>query len=99
MAKVSSDSSWTFFTNHGHVLVYLSQHSDATLREVADLVGITERAIHKIVSDLEEAGFVRKRRLGRRNFYDINADIPMRHPLESHCSVSQIMDMIIGSKN
>ena len=93
------ENSWTFFTNYGHVLIFISEHGDATLREISERVGITERATHRIVADLEQAGFLSKRRLGRRNFYEINADMPLRHPLEEHCSVKQIIDTVVHSKD
>ena len=95
----NKDSGWTFFTNYGHVLIFISQHGDATLREVSERVGITERATHRIVAELEQAGFITKRRQGRRNFYRVNADLPLRHPLEEHCSVKQVIDTVIDSKN
>ena len=99
MNEEINSSGWTFFTNHGHVLIFISQNCSATLREVAEHVGITERATHMIVSDLEQAGFLSKRRQGRRNYYDINADMPLRHPLEAHCSIKQIIDTIVESNN
>ena len=90
---------WTFFTNYGHVLIFISQYGDATLCKVSERVGITERATPRIVSDLEQAGFILKRRQGRRNFYEINADLPLRHPLEEHCSIKEIIDTIVDSND
>ena len=98
MRDDTNNTGWTFFTNYGHVLIFISEHGDATLREVSERVGITERATHRIVADLEQAGFITKRRVGRRNFYEVNADLPLRHPLEEHCSVKQIIDTVIHSK-
>ena len=81
-------------------LIFISQHGDATLREISERVGITERAAHRIVADLEQAGFLSKRRLGRRNFYEINTGMSLiRHPLEEHCSVKQIIDAVVHSKD
>ena len=99
MNKDTKEIGWTFFTNYGHVIIFISQHGDATLREVSDHVGITERATHRIVAELEQAGFLNKRRQGRRNFYEINTDMPLRHPLEKHCSVKQIIDTVVDSKD
>ena len=95
MTEFATEKMWTFFTNHGHVLLCLSQNSNARLREIADRVGITERAVHKIVSDLEHEGIIVRTREGRRNQYQINTGMPMRHPMEAHCSVGQIIETIL----
>ena len=95
MTEFATNRRWTFFTNHAHILLCLSQKSNARLREIADRVGITERAVHKIVSDLEHDGIIVRTREGRRNHYQINTGMPMRHPLEAHCSVGQIIETIL----
>ena len=95
MTEISMGKGWTFFTNHAHVLLCLSQNCNARLRDVADRVGITERAVHKIVSDLEQEGIVVRTREGRRNRYQINTGMPMRHPMEAHCSIGQIIETIL----
>jgi DNA-binding IclR family transcriptional regulator len=87
-------STWTFLTNHAHVLLSLAANPDATLREVADRVGITERAAHRIVSELESEGALKRWREGRRNHYEIQQDFHLRHPLEQHCDVGQLVDMV-----
>ena len=73
---------WTFLTNHGLVLSSLAHHPRITARELADIVGITERATRKIIADLAGAGYIIKKREGRRNRYGINPGLPLRH--ESH---------------
>jgi len=88
---------WTFLSNHGHVLVCLARDPDARLRDVAQSVGITERAVQKIVSDLEEAGVVERVRDGRRNRYRLFVDRPLRHPLEAHRNVGSLLGMILSS--
>lgn len=88
------NSSWTFLTNHAHVLLHLAANPDATLRQVADQVGITERAAHRIVSELESEGALKRSRAGRRNHYEIIRDFPLRHPLEQHCSVGHLVEMV-----
>ena len=95
MTESIKDRGWTFFTNHAHVLLCLSQCSNARLRDIANKVGITERAVHKIVSDLENEGIIVRRREGRRNHYQINTGMPLRHPMEAHCSVGQIIETIL----
>lgn len=87
---------WTFLTNHGHTLICLARNPDQTLREVAVTIGVTERAVQRIVADLEQAGVLTRHRLGRRNRYEIHTDIPMRHPTESHCDVGDLLRMVMG---
>ena len=87
---------WTFLTNHSHVLICLARDPQARLRDVAQRVGITERAVQKIVQDLERAGVVERQREGRRNRYRIHADRPLRHPVEAHCQVNELLAMVLG---
>lgn len=88
---------WTFLSNHAHVLVYLAQNPSARLRDVSQQVGITERAVQKIVADLEDDGVLTRHRDGRRNRYELYRQRPLRHPLESHKTVGALLDMILGS--
>jgi Mn-dependent DtxR family transcriptional regulator len=85
---------WTFFSNHGHVLVCLSRNHDARLRDVAAEVGITERAVQKIVRDLQDAGFLVISKQGRCNRYRINRRKSLRHDLESHCTVGKLLSLV-----
>ncbi len=85
---------WTFMSNHAHVLICLVRNPDMVLREVALLVGITERAVQKIVADLEEAGVLTRHREGRRNHYRINRRIRLRHPLEDHAKIGDLLDVV-----
>lgn len=82
---------WTFLTNHSHVLLCLYRNAEITLREVAMLVGITERMVQKIVAELVEAGFLAVTKVGRRNSYEITLNKTLRHPLESHCSIGDML--------
>ncbi len=84
-------SKWTFLTNHGHVLLCLAESPGLRLREVAARVGVTERAVQRIVADLEEGGYLRRRREGRTNAYEIDAEQPLRHPMEAHQSVRALI--------
>ena len=86
---------WTFLSNHAHVLVCLALDPDARLRDVALSVGITERAVQKIVSDLEQAGVIVRERAGRRNSYRLNLDVPLRHALESHKTVGILLSLVL----
>ena len=89
---------WTFLSNHGHVLVSLAKDPEARLRDVARAVGITERAVQKIVADLEFAGVLTRERNGRRNRYQLDATLPLRHPLEAHRSVGALLEMLLASE-
>ncbi|MDQ8204293.1 winged helix-turn-helix domain-containing protein [Pelagicoccus sp. SDUM812003] len=94
----SAAHSWTFFSNHAHVLVCLHYDEDLTLREVADQVGITERAVQKIVAELEAAGIISRSKLGRRNTYEVNASVRLRHPIEAHRSVGDLLDFVLKGR-
>ena len=85
---------WTFLTNHAHVLIQLHADSELVLREVAAKVGITERAVQRIVHELEEEGFIERERVGRRNHYRVLAGNNFRHPIEAHCKVSDLLDLV-----
>lgn len=85
---------WTLFSNHGHVLVCLARDNGARLRNVADAVGITERAVQKIVRELQQAGFISIKKHGRCNRYDINTRKTLRHALESKCSVGRLLQVL-----
>ena len=87
-------SGWTLFSNHGHVLLCLAREPELLLREVAEKVGITERAVQKIVSELESEGYLTKERVGRRNRYTIAPNMALRHDLEKHKTVKDLIDML-----
>lgn len=89
------DADWTFLSNHAHVLVCLAADPDVILKDVAERVGITERAVQQIVKDLETAGYVERERVGRRNRYRLPTRTRLRHPLEQHVRVRQLLDMIL----
>lgn len=89
-----SESRWNFFTNHAHVLFYLQAHPDQPLRRVALSIGITERAVQRIVAELEEGGYLVRTKVGRQNQYEINGDAPLRHSQEAHRSVQELLDWV-----
>ena len=80
MSSSENNKTWRFLSNHTQVLLCLSRDPDARFRDIAQSVGITERAAQRIVADLVESGYVESERIGRRNHYRINTDIAMRHP-------------------
>jgi len=91
---LNKPSEWNFLTNHAHVFFYLAQHADRPLREVAQAVGITERAVQRIVTELEEAGYLSRKRKGRRNSYHFDPELPLRHELEAHCKVGDLLAVL-----
>ena len=91
-----TETHWTFFSNYAHVLVCLAELPEATLREVAERVGITERSAQRLIGHLDEAGILRREKHGRRNSYVINTDAHLRHPLEQHCTVGEMLETILS---
>ena len=87
-------SNWTIFSNHGHVLVCLTRNPEARLRDVAADVGITERAVQKIVRDLQDGGMISVTKNGRRNCYSIHKKQPLRHRLEEACKVKDLIRLV-----
>jgi hypothetical protein len=90
-------SGWTFLTNHAHVLFCIAEDPEVRLRDVALRVGITERAVQRIVADLEAAGYVEIAKEGRRNRYQVRFDRPLRHPIERHRSVRDLIALVVGA--
>ena len=95
---MASGPDWNFLSNHAHVLLCIAQEPEIRLRDVAARVGITERAVQRIVAELEEGGYLSRAREGRRNRYEIHADRPLRHAVEAHRNVSALLDLILGPK-
>lgn len=85
---------WTFLTNHAHVLLCIARDPDIRLRDVAEKVGITERAAQRIAADLESGGYVTTEKMGRRNRYVVHSELPLRHPLEEHRSVGLLLRLL-----
>ncbi len=99
VAGAGTGRQWTFLSNHGHVLICLARDPEARLRDVAQAVGITERAVQKIVADLEAAAVLTRERTGRRNRYQLDAERPLRHPLESHRTVGALLGMVLSAEH
>ena len=96
--RTAASPRWTFLTNHSHVLILIHTNPDAVLREVALDVGITERAVQRIIQDLEAGGFIERERIGRRNRYNVLVDQPLRHPIESHRNIGDLLELISRDK-
>ncbi len=86
--------SWTFLTNHARVLLCLADEPDLRLREAAERIGITERAVQRIVTDLEDAGVITRTREGRRNTYTVNSEARLRHPSDAHRTVGELLEVL-----
>ena len=85
---------WTFITNHGLVLSFIFHNSRSTAREIANYIGVTERTTHKIISDLEFAGYIERRKEGRRNVYDVNPSLPLRHHTKQDVMVDDLLEAL-----
>jgi predicted ArsR family transcriptional regulator len=94
MSSRDKPPTWTFLTNHAQVLLCLAEMPDLRLRDVAERVGITERATQRILSDLVEAGYIHRQRQGRRNHYRINSKAPMRHPAQEGIKISGLLEFL-----
>lgn len=90
---------WTFLTNHAHVLLAIAREPTTRLRDVATAVGITERAAQAIVADLEAAGYLHRKRVGRRNAYTINPTGAFRHPAEADHRIGELIDLFTDAPN
>ncbi len=95
--REAGGAGWTFLSNHGHVLLCLARDPQLALRDVAQTVGITERSVQRIVGELEEGGYLERRREGRRNRYVIRRSVPLRHPIEMHRRVGDLIAMVLES--
>jgi DNA-binding transcriptional ArsR family regulator len=90
-APAPGPAGWTFLTNHAHVMVCLHHENDLRIRDLADRIGITERAVQRILADLTESGYLTATREGRRNRYRLRTDKPLRHGLEAHRTVGDLL--------
>jgi DNA-binding transcriptional ArsR family regulator len=88
---------WDFLTNHAHVLVCVANDPGIRARDIALAVGITERATHRILSELVKEGYVLRERQGRRNRYEIDAELPLPHPLVQERRVGELIAVLVGS--
>src|ERR1700742_893959 len=87
-------AAWTFLTNHARVLVCVTDDPGVRLRDIGDRVGITERAAHRIVTDLADAGYIKRERIGRRNQYTVNTAIPTQDPLPREREVRALLGIL-----
>ena len=95
--RSTGSADWDFLTNHAHVLTCVAHDPGIRLRDIAAAVGITERAAHKILSDLVDAGYVLRERRGRRNRYQVVPELPLRHPLVREQEVGELLEPLLRS--
>jgi Mn-dependent DtxR family transcriptional regulator len=88
------DHTWGFVTNHAHVLECIATDPTARMRDIAEVVGITERTAAHIVKDLESAGYLTRTREGRRNEYKVHDKLPLRHPWHRHHTVGDLLSFL-----
>ena len=90
---------WTFVTNHGLVLSYIYHNPRSTARSISIDIGVTERTTHKIISDLEREGYITRRRDGRRNVYDVDPELPLRHHTKQDILVSELLEALTAKED
>lgn len=89
---------WSFLTNHLHALYCVASHPGIRIREIAESVGVQERTAHRIVADLVESGYLTRRRVGRRNYYELHPDQPLRREGLDEIAVGEILDLLLRRK-
>jgi len=89
---------WTFLSNHAHVLICIARDPDCRVRDIADQVGITDRAVMRILAELEDEGFIEHEKVGRRNHYQINLEGSLRHPLEEGTALRQLLKNLVDPR-
>jgi DNA-binding IclR family transcriptional regulator len=94
MSSDSETKTWTFLTNHAQVLLCLAETPDIRLRDVAERVGITERATQRILAELVEAGYVKSERVGRRNRYTVDRQHAMRHSAQFGYEIGALLEAL-----
>ena len=95
--EFDAGTDWDFLTNHAHVLTCVAHDPGIRLRDIAAAVGITERAAHRILSELVEGGYVLRQRVGRRNRYQVVPELPLRHPLVRGREVGDLLEVLLSS--
>ena len=95
--ETAEPRAWSFLTNHASVLLCIARDPGIRVRDIGDTVGITERAAHRIVTELAAAGYISRRREGRRNRYTIESDLPLPDPLARDQKIGDLLTVLSGS--
>jgi hypothetical protein len=96
--NASAPVGWTFLTNHAQVLICIAHDPAVRLRDIGERIGLTERAVHRIVTELVEAGYITRRRNGRRNHYTINSHFPLPDPVARDRNVGELLAILAGPR-
>ena len=88
--------SWSFLTNHARALLCIAHDPGVRVRDLAAMVGVTERSAHAIVTDLVDAGYVVKEKAGRRNRYHIQEHLPLRDPITEERTIGEMLELLVG---
>ena len=91
----TTEADWTFLSSHAHILICLAENPQAKLRDIADRVGVTERTVMRLITQLDQAGFLKRSRRGRGNHYEIIVREPLRHPIEARCTVEMLLRTVL----
>ena len=94
IVQTEPSKTWRFVTNHTQVLLCIARDPDSRLRDIAEIVGITERAVQRIVADLVESGYVKRERVGRRSRYSLDRERKMRHPSQFDHEIGELLDLL-----
>src|SRR3954453_22906231 len=94
MSSAEEEKTWRFLSNHTQVLLCNHRDPDGRYRDIAQMVGITERAAQRIVADLVKSGYIESERVGRRNHYRVNADTAMRHPAQEGHDIGEVLGLL-----
>ena len=97
MSTIGAD--WTFLSSHAHVLVCLAENPQAKLRDMADRIGVTERTVMRLITQLDQAGFLKRSRRGRGNHYEIIVGEPLSHPIEARCNVETLLRTVLEARD
>ena len=92
--RTTARAGFTFLTNHSHVLLLIAANPEMRMREMAVTVGITERAVQRIIDELSTAGYLTVTKDGRRNRYEVIKDKPLRHVVEGHCTIGELIQFV-----
>jgi DNA-binding MarR family transcriptional regulator len=95
-ARVADRAGWTFITSHGALLLEVARDSDATVKQLADRAGVTERQAHRVLADLVGESYIVRERVGRKNRYRINDAAPMRHRSVAHRTIGEMLAVLQG---
>ena len=93
MSSLNSQHSWRFLSNHTQVLLCVARDPTVRFRDIAEMVGITERATQRIVADLIDTGYIEREKIGRRNRYHLNTDIKMRHAAQADHEIGELLNL------